>query len=449
MDLRGGGGTAAAGSRNCPADEPQLIPSPSKSQPMQDKQRSLYSLDALNFFNAGIQTGLGPFMAIYYASARHWNPGQIGTLLAIQSLSGVALQSVVGNVVDNSQNKRYITAGAALIVTLGCIGIVLAPNFWWECAVQFGIGVAVTVFPAATASFALGLVEKDKLSERVSRNETITHGGNVLYAALAAVVGQLIAIGTMFYAAAFFAAGMIGSSLAIRKNDVNHEAARAGDESGSGEQRTGWHDLLKDRRILIFTATVVLFNVSNAATLPLVGQLLGQGKKGASIWQVAACVMVAEVVMVGVAALAGKRADKWGRKPLFLFAFAVLAVRNVLTIASHNQWYLISLQSLDGIAAALYGVLLTLVVADLAKGTGRFNFLQGAVQSSMGLGGFLSNAAFGWVAKAMGFGASFIGLGIAAAGGGLLYFCCMPETAESKQKEADQQEQGVHQHESR
>ena len=406
---------------------------------MPDKQRSLRALDGLNFFNAGIQTGLGPFIAIYYASARHWNPGQIGVLLSIQSLSGVALQSVAGDFIDNSTHKRYISAAAALVVTLGCLGIVLAPNFAWQCVVQFVIGVAVTIFPAATSGFTLGLVSKDQLSERVSRNETVTHGGNVLYAVIAAGVGQLLAIASLFYAAAVFAAGMIGSSLAIRNDDIDHEAARAGEQGQQGgREHAGWRDLLKDRGILTFTAIVVLFNVANSATLPLVGQLLGQGKKSASIWQVAACVIVAEVVMVGVAALLGKRPDEWGRKPIFLCSFAVLATRNFLTVASHNQWYLISLQSLDGVAAAIYGVLLTLVIADLAKGTGRFNFMQGAVQSAMGLGGFLSNIAFGWVAKSMGFNASFTGLGIAAICGGALYWLRMPETAEGKQNQPAQ-----------
>jgi hypothetical protein len=47
----------------------------------------------------------------------------------------------------------------------------------------------------------------------------------------------------------------------------------------------------------------------------------------------------------------------------------------------------------------IYGVLLTLITADLARETGRFNFLQGAVQSAMGLGGVLSNSLFGWIAK--------------------------------------------------
>ena len=70
---------------------------------------------------------------------------------------------------------------------------------------------------------------------------------------------------------------------------------------------------------------------------------------------------------------------------------------------------------------AIYGVLLTLVTADLAKGTGRFNFLQGAVQSSMGLGGVLSNSLFGFIAKSMGFNASFWGLSAVAMLGGVLY----------------------------
>ena len=75
---------------------------------------------------------------------------------------------------------------------------------------------------------------------------------------------------------------------------------------------------------------------------------------------------------------------------------------------------------------------MTLVVADLAKGTGRFNFLQGAVQSAMALGAFLNNALFGWIAKTMGFNISFWGLAIGAAAGGLLYFLAMPETKEQQ-----------------
>ncbi len=144
--------------------------------------------------------------------------------------------------------------------------------------------------------------------------------------------------------------------------------------------------------------------------------------------------------MIGVAIWAGKLANSWGRKPLFLIGFGVLALRNALTIVNHHEFYLISLQALDGIAMGLYGVLLTLVTADLAKGTGRFNFLQGAVQSSMGMGGMLSNSVFGWMAKVMGFNASFAGLAGVAAIGGVLYQWKMPETKPETQNTGSEPE---------
>ena len=400
----------------------------------EEKTQSLRALDALNFCNAGIQTGLGPFMAIYYTVVRHWNPGQIGVLIA-----GIALQSVAGNWVDESHHKRLLTASAGLIVALGAIGIVTLPNYALQIAVQIVIGLAVTIFPAATAAFALGMAEKDDLSGRVARNETFTHTGNVFFAIAAGAVGTLLALQGIVIAAAVFAAGMVPAVFLIREEQVDYEAARGGDNQQ--KQRSGWRDLAGDKRILTFTACVVLYYFANAATLPLVGEILSQGKKGqSSAWQVAAMVIVAETVMIAVAILAGKLADQWGRKPLFLIGFAVLALRNALTVVSHNGFYLISLQALDGVAMGLYGVLLTLVTADLAKGTGRFNFVQGAVQSAMGIGGVLSNGLFGWIAKLMGFNASFWGLTIVAIAGGILYQTRMPET---KPQENDQSEENA------
>lgn len=403
----------------------------------EEKTRSLRALDALNFCNAGIQTGLGPFMAIYYTAARHWNPGQIGVLIACQSLSGIALQSVTGNWVDESHHKRLLTASAGLIVALGAIGIVTLPDYAMQIAVQVVIGLAVTIFPAATAAFALGMAGKDDLSGRVARNETFTHTGNVFFAIAAGAVGTLLALQGIFIAAALFAAGMIPSVFFIREEHVDYEAARRGDNQQ--QQRSGWRDLASDKRILTFTACVILYYFANAATLPLVGEILSHGKKGpSSAWQVAAMVIVAETVMIAVAILAGKLADRWGRKRLFLLGFAVLALRNALTVVSHNGFYLISLQALDGVAMGLYGVLLTLVTADLAKGTGRFNFVQGAVQSAMGLGGVLSNSLFGWIAKVMGFNASFWGLTLVAIAGGILYQTRMSETKPQENEPAQQ-----------
>jgi MFS family permease len=409
----------------------------------EEKTRSLRALDALNFCNAGIQTGLGPFMAIYYTAARHWHPGQIGILLACQSLAGIAVQSFAGNWVDESHRKRLLTGIAGLTVALGALGIVALPQYGMQIAVQIIIGLAVTIFPATTAAFALGLVGKDQVSYRIARNETFTHTGNVAFALGAGVIGTFLALQGIFIAAAVFAASMIPSVLFIRENQIDYEAARSGaggDPNNQQKQRRGWRDLMQDRRILLFTSCVVLYYFANAATLPLVSEILTQAKKGrASAWQVAAAVVAAEAAMVIVANVAGKLADRWGRKPLFLIGFGALALRNALTVVSHNPYYLISLQTLDGVAMGIYGVLLTVVTADLARGSGRFNFLQGSVQSAMGLGGVLSNSLFGWIAKVMGFNASFLGLAIVAIAGGILYQTRMPETREQERAPDEEQ----------
>jgi MFS family permease len=397
----------------------------------EEKRRSLRALDALNFCNAGIQTGLGPFIAIFYAPVRHWHPGQIGILLACQSFAGILIQPAVGHWMDESHKKRVSTAAAAVTVALAALGIALLPTFAWQVVMQLLIGLAITVFAASTSAFALGMVDQKDLPHRIARNETFTHTGNVVFAIAAGLLGTFVTLKGIFYAAAAFASGMAVSAIFIDGDHVDHEAARAGGDTrdGNGGERTGFRQLFRDKRILTFTASVVLFYFANAATLPLVAQILTKGQKGrGSAWQVAAAIVVAEAVMVLVAAYSGKFADRWGRKPVFLIGFGALALRNALTVVNHGRYYLISLQAFDGVAMAIYGVLLTLVTADLAKGTGRFNFLQGAVQSSMGLGGFLSNSLFGFVAKMMGFNVSFWGLAAVAVAGGTLYQMKMPET---------------------
>ena len=99
----------------------------------------------------------------------------------------------------------------------------------------------------------------------------------------------------------------------------------------------------------------------------------------------AACIAGAQVVMVPVAYLAGTKADTWGRKPIFLFAFAVRTARGFLYTLSDNPGWLIGVQLLDGVGARIFGALFPLVVQDLTHGTGRFNVSLGAVTAAWGV----------------------------------------------------------------
>jgi MFS family permease len=89
---------------------------------------------------------------------------------------------------------------------------------------------------------------------------------------------------------------------------------------------------------------------------------------------------------VPIALLVGRTADNWGRKPLFLAGFAILPIRAVLYTFSDNSCWLIGVQLLDGVGAGFSGALTPLVIADIMRGTGRYNLAQGAIATVHGIG---------------------------------------------------------------
>ena len=163
--------------------------------------------------------------------------------------------------------------------------------------------------------------------------------------------------------------------------------------------------------------------------LTSVGQLLTRlsGKENATSL-IAICIVAAQCVMVPVAMTVGAKADHWGRKPIFLAAFGVLALRGVLYTLSDSPSYLVAVQCLDGIGAGIYGALFPIVVADLTRGTGRFNVSQGAVATAQGIGAALSATVAGLIIVSAGYAAAFLTLAAIGAAGFVLYALAMPET---------------------
>jgi len=186
--------------------------------------------------------------------------------------------------------------------------------------------------------------------------------------------------------------------------------------------------LLTCRPLLIFAACVTLFHLANAAMLPLVGQKLALQDRNVGTSLMSACIVAAQVVMVPVALLVGAKADAWGRKPLLLAALAILPIRGALYTLSDNAFWLVGVQLLDGIGAGIYGALFPVIVADLMRGTGRFNVAQGAVVTAQGIGAALSTTLAGVVVVHAGYSAAFLTLGGVAAAGLVLCIVAMPET---------------------
>jgi sugar phosphate permease len=73
----------------------------------------------------------------------------------------------------------------------------------------------------------------------------------------------------------------------------------------------------------------------------------------------------------------------------------------------------------------------TLVIADLAKGTWRFDLAQGLVGTLSGIGASLSTSMSGLVMKTLGYTASFLSVTIMGLIAVRILWMCMPETKPS------------------
>ncbi|MEH1972629.1 MAG: MFS transporter [Nostoc sp.] len=410
--------------------------------------KSLRSLDYLNVFLADVRDGVGPYLSIYLKASANWNPAQIGMAMSASAIATVIAQTPAGALVDRLRQKRMLIVLAAVFVSIGCIAMGLFPNLPVVIGSQIMIGIAAAIFPPAITAITLGLVGHERLDRRVGRNETFNHTGNLLAATLAGLVGYFIARKAIFFLVAAMAVGSIISVRMIREREIDHELARGdGEEGEEGQEEDnekpqqpyeGILQLLSDRQILFFTVAVVLFHFANAAMLPLVGQELAQGKGTSDTVYMSACIIVAQLVMIPVSNLAGRFAHT-ARKPIFLLGFAVLPIRGVLYTLSDNPYFLVSVQILDGIAGGIFGVLSVLMVADLTKGTGRFNVTQGMLNTAIGVGAGLSNVLAGFVVKSAGYNVGFLILAAIAVVALAVFWFCVPETKTGVNRKASHQ----------
>jgi hypothetical protein len=291
------------------------------------------------------------------------------------------------------------------------------------------LAVAGDAFEPAVSALTLGLVTKDKLARRLGRNSAFDYGGNIAIAILAGAVGYAFSQRAVFLMVPVFAALTSAAVLAIPADAINHDRAR--DLTSDGESdgaAAGYRILFETRPLMTFALCAMLFHFANAPLLPLVGQKLALEFPKEATAMMSFCMVAAQSVMLPIAILVGRRADSWGRRPIFLIAFAVLPIRAALYTLSDNSFWLIGMQLLDGVGAGVYGALTPLVIADIMRGTGRFNLAQGAVGTTMGIGAAVSALFAGEITDRFGYSVSFLVLGAAAALAFLVFFAFMPET---------------------
>jgi MFS family permease len=394
--------------------------------------KSERGLDWFTFLVADIQTGFGPFLAIYLTTQK-WNQADIGLILAVGSLAGLLSQLPGGWLVDAAPSKRRIAIIAVAGIGLSALLIAVAPSYIGILSAKLLHVASSSILGPAIAAITLGLVGHAAVGPRLGRNARFASIGNGLAAGVMGAIGFMISPQAVFFVTAMLAIPTIVALLQISAREIDPVRADGGLASQSDASPLAIGALLRNRSLIILTLCVLLFHSANAAMLPLVGtEMTLRAGEWASLL-IALCIIVPQGIVAVMAPTVGRLAVEKGRRPVLIVGFAALPARAALLATTNDPTVVIAAQVLDGICAAVLGVLVPLSLADISRGTGRFNLAQGITASATGIGAALSTTVAGYLATRFGTPMAFLGLTAAAVAAFVTVLVAMPETAQGNE----------------
>jgi predicted MFS family arabinose efflux permease len=400
--------------------------------PLKPSRRSLRGLDWFVFFVADVQTGFGPFVAVYL-TAQHWTQFDIGMVLSAAGFVSLIGQMPGGALVDAARSERFVAGIAVAAICASALTYAALPIFPTVLAGSIVHAVASCVLGPAMAAISLGLVGHAAIGQRLGRNARFASIGNGLAAAAMGACGYLLSARAVFIVTVLLLVPALLALRAIAENEIDPERAHgASPRHGSAKPRTRAGALMNNRPLLIFAGCLLLFHLANSAMLPLVGSVVTMRSANWATVIIAACIVVPQLVVAALSPWVGTRAQIWGRRPLLLIGFAALPIRGLLFAFISNPSILLAVQILDGVTAAVFAVMVPLIVADLTRGTGHFNLGQGILGTATGIGAALSATFAGYLTDRFGSPVAFGSLAAIALVGLTLVWFLMPETRPAK-----------------
>jgi MFS family permease len=415
-------GVGALERSDLPAD--RSAPHPSR--------RSLQSLDWFVFFVADVQTGFGPFVAVYLTTEK-WTQVDIGLVMSVAGLVSLFGQVPGGALVDAARSERVVAAVGVAMIGMAALAYALLPIFPVVLAAAATQAVASCVLGPAIAAISLGLVGHAAIGERFGRNARFASVGSGISAAAMGAVGYFLTAQSVFFVTACLLVPALFALRRLSASEINPERAHGhAPEEIEPKAPIGLKSLIARRPLIIFGCCILLFHLANAAMLPLMGSVLTMRSSQWATVMIGACMVGPQLVVATFSPWIGRQAERWGRRPLMIAGFAALPIRGMLFATVTDPYLLVVVQLLDGLTAACFAVMVPLTIADLTRGTGRFNLTQGMVGMMTGLGASLSPTLAGYVSDAFGSRYAFMSLAAIALLGLISVCLLMPETRGTK-----------------
>ena len=400
-----------------------------------DRQRAGKGLDLLNLWVANIQTGFGPFIAIYLTT-EGWTQTTIGLALSLGTLTAMASQLPAGALVDAVPSKSRVAAFSILAFAVSALLFAVYPIPLLVFAAEILHGFSSCTLGPAIAAMSLALAGSAALGRRLGRNARFASIGNGIGAALMGLCGFYFPARAIFLLTAALTLPAFAAIAPLSKLQPRDRQPRRRDEQLSARLAEIGR-VLAARRLLIFAACCMLFTFSDAAMLPLVsGTLTKSAGRWASLL-IAACIVVPQVVVAFISPWLGELAETRGRRPVLLLGFAMLPLRGLLFAVVTHPALVVAVQALNGMASACFLIMVPLVTSDIAGNSGHFNLALGSMGFAIGIGGTLSTTLAGWVSDRFGTPMAFVFLAAIGLVATMLVWRSMPETRPQNPPPAD------------
>lgn len=402
-----------------PEPEPEPVPGgPPDHLSERRRKRSEIALHVTSFLQADALGVAVPFVSNLLAQ-HHWRYDMIGVAIACISLGVTALQTPAGILADRVGRHNLLLAASALVVGLSFGVLPIVPlTTWIVIPLMLLSGIGQAFFYPLRSAVALDLAGHEGLSRMVGTNLSWNHIGNIASALGAMALAHRGGLDWPLFAVGGICLLAMVSAMFIATGPHHHHDAVAVIDTAPQGVRALWR-LCRSWQVYLVGVAILLYSAANSPMMTMAALYI-QHLQG-SPTQVAALVLVAQVVMVPVTFWTGRACQRWGGRWALLVAFLILPVRGLLYPLTDNTWLVVAIQVLDGLAGGIFAVASIAVVAELSRDLGLFNSLNGLMATAISLGAVISKVLVGVVVQQLGFAAGFVSMAILAGVAALLF----------------------------